>query len=113
MNELNNLPEELPKDTLNWLRTYGYTLNIDDEIYKKVKSNLKKFYPYEYYCYVDLDIKKEAEDYAENYHCVYENRKEGYKTWDKRFKEEKKRLIKKIYGLEKKGIRWLYARFRY
>lgn len=101
MNVLSNLPKDLPKETIKWLKTYGYTLNIDDEIYKKVKSNLKKFYPYEYYCYVDLDIKKEAEDYAENYHCAYENRKQYYKTWSKRFKKERRRLAMKIARFKK------------
>lgn len=101
MNELNNLPEELPKDTLNWLRTYGYTLNSDDERYQKIKSKLKELYPYEYYFYIDEDIRNEAEKIFE-----YEERtKEFYKTWKKRFSHEKKRLIKELYGLEKKGIR--------
>ena len=76
-------------------------LNIDDEIYKETKSNLKKYYPYEYYRYVDLDIKKEAEDYAENYHCAYENMKQYYKTWSKRFKKERNRLARKITRLKK------------
>lgn len=113
MNVLSNLPKDLPKETIKWLKTYGFTLNNGDERFEKIKSKLKEMYPYEYYFYIDAGIKEAAKEYAENYHCVYENRKEGYKTWDKRFKEEKKRLIKKIYGLEKKGIRWLYARFRY
>lgn len=102
---MNNLPDKLPRETIKWLRVYGYTLNSGDEFYKKIKKNLNEKYPYEYYFYVDNDIKEAAEEYAENYHYVYSNRKEYYKIWEKRFKEEKKRLIKKIYGLEKKGIR--------
>lgn len=101
MNELNNLPEELPKDTLNWLRTYGYTLNSGDERFKKIKSKLKELYPYEYYFYIDEDIRNEAEKIFE---CE-ERTKEFYKSWTKRFRHEKKRLIKELYGLEKKGIR--------
>ena len=93
---MDNLPSKLPEEVIKWLRIYGYTLNINEERYKKFKSSLKKLYPYEYYRYVDLDIKKEAEEYAENYHCVYENRKQYYKTLNKRFKKERDRLARKI-----------------
>lgn len=102
---MDNLPNEIPKETVKWLKLYGYTLNVDDERYKKIKSNLKKYYPYEYYRYVDLDIKKEAEEYAENYHCVYENRKQYYQTWNKRFKKERDRLARKIATLKKEFSR--------
>lgn len=99
------LPKNLDKETKEWLKTYGYTLNSNDERYKKIKRNLKKYYTYEYYRYVDLDIKREAEEYAENYHCVYENRKHYYQTWSKRFKKERDRLARKVATLKKEFSR--------
>lgn len=33
------LPKELDKETLTWLRSYGYCLNAEDERYKKIKEN--------------------------------------------------------------------------
>lgn len=101
MNALSNLPKELPKETIKWLRTYGYTLNNGDERFEKIKSKLKEMYPYEYYFYIDEDIRNEAEKIFE---CE-ERTKDFYKSWIKRFRYEKKRLIKELYNLEKKGIR--------
>ena len=49
---------------------------------------------------MDLDTKKEAEEYAENYHCVYENRKQYYQTLNKRFKKERDRLAMKLSMLK-------------
>lgn len=96
------LPKELDKETIKWLRDFGFTLNINDERYKRIKNNLKKWYEYEYYFYVDEDIKKEAEKiFIEEDQTT----REFYKTYGRRFRAEKRRLIKKLYGLEKKGIR--------
>ena len=102
---MNSLPDKLPKATLGWLRDFGYTLNSGDKRFNEIKMKLKESHPYEYYFFIDNDIRELAKDYAENYHCVYVNAGEMYKTWDKRFKQKKKILIKKMYGLEKKGIR--------
>lgn len=96
------LPKELDNDTLKWLRIYGYSLNLDCDRYKIIKNRLKEWYPYEFYFYVDLDIKQEAEKiFSEN-----EGRtREFYKSFKRKFNAEKRRLIKELYGLEKKGIR--------
>lgn len=97
-----HLPRDLSKEHLKWLRIYGYCLNVDDENYNKVRNTLKKWYTYEYYFYVDMNLRKEAEKIfkGEDY-----TTKEYRKSWKKRFRHEKKRLIKELYGLEKKGIR--------
>lgn len=102
MDRPEQLPKALDKDTLKWLRVYGYTLNSKHEEFKKIKTNLKKWYTYEYYFYVDLDLRKEAEKIF-----IGEDQatREFLRSWDKRFKAEKKRLIKELHGLEKKGIR--------
>ena len=49
----------LGKDTLKWLRTYGYCLNSEGEKSRKLKEYIKEHYSYEYYFYIDLDIKRE------------------------------------------------------
>ena len=33
---------KLDKETIKWLRTYGYTLNSDEERYQKIKSKIKE-----------------------------------------------------------------------
>lgn len=96
-----HLPEKLDKESLKWLRVFGYCLNTDFEDYIKIRTNLKKWYPYEYYFYVDLDLRKEAEKIFEGEDYTT---KEYRKSWKKRFRHEKKRLIKELYGLEKKII---------
>lgn len=98
---MNDLPCELPKEVIKWLRSYGYALNNNDEKFKKIKNILIKKYPYEYYLFVDMDIREQALKIFEG----EEETREFFKTWDSRFKREKKRLIKDIYGLEKKSIR--------
>lgn len=95
--------KNLDKHSLKWLRIYGYCLNSGDEKFTKLKEHLKEHYTYEYYFYVDEDIKKEAEKIFKN--DDYTTR-EFIKSFGRRFRAEKKRLIKEIYGLEKKGIRW-------
>jgi flagellin-specific chaperone FliS len=102
MNRPEHLPRELSKEHLKWLRIYGYCLNVDDETYNKVRHNLKKWYTYEYYFYVDIDLRKEAKKIFEGEDYTT---KEFRKSWKKRFSHEKKRLIKQLYGLEKKEIR--------
>lgn len=93
---------KLDKETVKWLNVYGYTLNTEnDERYTKIKNKLKELYPYDYYFYIDLDIKRLSEEYAENYHCVYENKKQYYQTIRKRVREYKNKLIKELYGLKK------------
>lgn len=95
---------KLDKETIKWLRNYGYTLNNGDERFEKIKNKLKEMYPYEYYFYIDLDIKRESEEYALSYQAVYENQKEYWRVVKKRIREYKKKQIKELYGL-KKGIR--------
>lgn len=96
------LLKELDKETIKWLRDFGFTLNVNDERYKSIKSDLKKWHTYEYYFYVDEDIKKEAEKiFDDEDHST----REFYKSYKRRFRAEKRRLIKELYGLEKKGIR--------
>ena len=51
---MNCLNKELSKEAIKWLRTYGYTLNNGEYECEKIKENLKRFYPYEYYFFVDL-----------------------------------------------------------
>ena len=86
---------------MKWLRIYGYCLNYKDKHYERIKNGLKKWYIYEYYFYVDYEIKEEAEKIFEG----EERTREFYKSFNKRFNNEKRRLIKTLYGLEKKGIR--------
>ena len=93
------LPENLDNQTIKWLKVYGYCLNYNS--YARVKEGLKKWYIYEYYFYVDLEIREEACKIFEG----EEPTREFYRNWDKRFSQEKKRIIKALYGLEKKGIR--------
>lgn len=90
---------KLDKETIKWLRTYGYTLNSDEVRYQKIKSKIKEIDPYSYYFYVDLDIKQEAEKiFSENDGRT----KEFYKSFKRKFNAEKRRLIKELYGLEKR-----------
>lgn len=98
---MNKYPNELDKETTKWLRIYGYTLNSDNERYQKIKSKIKELYPYNYYFYIDLDIKREAEEYAMSYQAVYENQKEYWRVIKKRNREYKKKIIKEKYGLIK------------
>ncbi|WP_289293081.1 hypothetical protein [Romboutsia ilealis] len=91
---------KLDKETIKWLRIYGYTLNNGDERFEKIKNKLKEMYPYEYYFYIDLDIKRESEEYALSYQAVYENQKEYWRVVKKRIREYKKKQIKELYGLK-------------
>jgi len=95
------LPKDLDRETMKWLRSYGYCLNFEGERETRIREGLKKWYTYEYYFYVDYEIKEEAEKIFEG----EEHTGEFYRDWGKRFRNEKKRLIKALYGLEKKGIR--------
>jgi hypothetical protein len=102
MDRPEHLPKDLDKENLAWLRLYGYSLNNEDnERYLKVKELMKKWYTYEYYFFVDMDIKQQAErniiESSENSSWM--------KRWTGKFNKEKRTLIKEIYGLEKKGIR--------
>lgn len=107
MNRPEQLPLEMPKDTIKWLKAYGYSLNSNCEDCKKIKFNLKRWYPYEYYYFVDIDLAQEARKKADllRKEDFIEKPKRFYTTWDKTFREEKRRLIKELHGLEKKGIR--------
>ncbi|WP_027701620.1 hypothetical protein [Metaclostridioides mangenotii] len=55
--------KKLDKDTIIFLRHYGYSLNIETEKHANIREYLylKNYHPYENYMYVDLDIKKRAE----------------------------------------------------
>ena len=68
---------------------------------EKIKENLKRFYPYEYYFFVDLEVRNQVFKIFEG----EEHTKEFYKSWNRRFRNERRILIKDLYGLEKKGIR--------
>ena len=68
----------LGKDTLKWLRTYGYCLNSEGEKSRKLKEYIKEHYSYEYYFYIDLDIKRESD----------------WRVDKKRIREYKKKQIK-------------------
>ena len=92
---------KLDKETIKWLRVYGYTLNSDDKRFQKIKSKIKEIDPYSYYFYIDLNIKREAEEYARSYQAVYENQKEYWRVVKKRNREYKKKRIKELYGLKK------------
>ncbi|MCH1964900.1 hypothetical protein [Paraclostridium sordellii] len=99
------LPKELSDENLKWLRIYGYCLNADDENYKKLRDTLKKWYPYEYYFYVDLNLNNEAKKKFDSLTIEdFKSYKEYWKSAKTITRHEKKRLIKKLYGLEKKGI---------
>lgn len=95
----------LDKETIKWLRIYGYCLNTENERYAKIRKHLKEFYPFEYYFYVDKTIKEKAEQelMATNIYGV--DKPNGYKGWETHFRRIKRNLIKECYGLEKKGIR--------
>ena len=78
--------KELTSDIDTWIvvwKTYKYQF-------------LDGTHPHVQKCYQAFTDKQEAEEYAENYHCVYENRKQYYQTWSKRFKKERDRLARKI-----------------
>lgn len=98
---MNCLNKELSKEAIKWLRTYGYTLNNGEYECEKIKENLKRFYPYEYYFFVDLEVRNQVFKIFEG----EEHTKEFYKSWNRRFRNERRILIKDLYGLEKKGIR--------
>lgn len=60
--------KKFDKDTIMFLRHYGYNLHSDTETRANLREYLRVNYPYEYYMYVDLDIKKKAEQlYTEEY----------------------------------------------
>lgn len=106
MDRPKHLPEELSKEHIKWLRLYGICLNTDDENYNKVKATLKKWYPYEYYFYVDMELLKEARKKFDSLTVDdFSSPKEYWKSEKRITRNEKKRLIKELYGLEKKGIR--------
>ncbi|GAA0706091.1 hypothetical protein GCM10008904_14380 [Paraclostridium ghonii] len=106
MNKPTHLPKELDKETIRWLRSYGFCLNGEDERYKKIKENLKKWYTYEYYFYVDMYLWKEAKKKFDSLTVEdFNSPKEYYKSEKRITNQEKRRLIKELYGLEKKGIR--------
>lgn len=88
---MSKYPKELHKDSIKWLRTYGYTLNSEHEDYKKLKMILKEHYPFHYYMWVDLDIKREAEKITPT--------NEGY--WGTKFTASRRKLVKEKYGLVK------------
>lgn len=52
--------KKLDKDTMMFLRHYGYNLHDDTVIRANMREYLKDNYPYEYYMYVDLEINKES-----------------------------------------------------
>ena len=82
------------------LRTSSY-LNSEGEKSRKLTEYIKEHYSYEYYFYIDLNIKREAEEYARSYQAVYENQKEYWRVVKKRNREYKKKRIKELYGLKK------------
>ena len=100
MDKPDYLPEKLDSKTIKWLKHFGYCLNANDDDYKRIRNFLKKWYAYEYYLYVDLKISEEAKkifkDKAHN--------KEFYRTWNKIYMAEKKRIIKNIYGLNGRTV---------
>lgn len=101
-----HLPESLDKETLTWLRAFGYTLNSPCDRMKKIKENFKKWYTYEYYFYVDIDLAQEARKKFESLTVDdFNSLGEYYKSENRITNQEKRRLIKELYGLEKKGIR--------
>ena len=75
------------------LQTSNY-LNSEGEKSRKLKEYIKEHYSYEYYFYIDLDIKRESEEYAMSYQAVYENQKEYWRVVKKRIREYKKKQIK-------------------
>lgn len=107
MDRPSHLPENLDKNSLKWLRCYGYSLNANDDRFRKIRELLKKWYPYEYYFYVDIELAQEARKKSEllRKEDFIENPKKYYTTWNNLLKSEKRRIIKELYGLEKKGIR--------
>ena len=98
---MNKYPNELNKESIKWLKTYGYTLNSEHEECKKLKVILKEHYPFQYYMWVDSDIKRESEEYAMRYQAVFKNQKEHWKVAKRRVREYKKKIIKEKYGLIK------------
>lgn len=98
---MNKYPNKLDKETIKWLKTYGYTLNSRDYMYQIIKYKIKEIYPYDYYFYIDLDVKKEAEEYAISYQSVYKDQREYWRVVKKRIREYKRKMIKEKYGLIK------------
>jgi len=86
---------KLDKDTMMFLRHYGYNLHADTETRANMREYLKVNYPYEYYMYVDLDIKKRAENiYIERYGHNYASGYIGH------MREIKSKLIKDIHNIK-------------
>ena len=88
-------PKKIDKDTIMFLKHYGYNLHADTEVLANTREYLKVNYPYEYYMYVDLDIKKRAEEqyigkYGQNYGSGYIGR----------MREIKNKLIKEIHNIK-------------
>lgn len=93
------------KNMISWLRNFGFCLNTQDS-YKEIRSRLKEIYPYEYYFYVDEEISKKAKSEGEKLNREdYEHFKKYSMAYNKVVRESKRKLIKNLYGLEKKGIR--------
>jgi hypothetical protein len=53
--------KKLDRETIMFLRHFGYNLHVDTEKHANMREYLKTYYPYEYYRYVDLGIRKRAE----------------------------------------------------
>ena len=88
---MSKYPKELDKDSIKWLKTYGYCLNSYDERYTKLKNILKEHFKFQYYMWVDLDIKKEAEELVPT----------SERYWERKFVAMKRKLVKEKYGLIK------------
>ena len=82
---LNSIGVEAEPD----LGTILFTMSIQEGA-----EYIKEHYSYEYYFYIDLDIKRESEEYAMSYQAVYENQKEYWRVVKKRIREYKKKQIK-------------------
>lgn len=83
--------DKLDKNSIKWLKTYGYCLNYDNERFIKLRCILKERFKFEYYMWVDLDIKKEAEKLVPV----------GERYWLRKFESMKRKLVKEKYGIIK------------
>lgn len=86
---------KLDKKTLNFLKEYGFSINGSCEVYGEIREYLKQHYPEEYYLYVDLEVRHKAMNEANKLREKdYENMNLYYKAWSKKFKNERKNIVR-------------------
>ena len=85
----------MDKKTLKFLKELGFSMNGPCEEYAKIREYLKKDYPKEYYLYVDKEVRKKAMNEAYKLNKDdFENDGLYYKAWNKKFKNEREKIVR-------------------